>query len=106
MIITGLCMVIPMLLMASDPEKKSSTMPEYGKWENFTTKNGLPANKVYCVRADGDRVWIGTSHGLVLYENDEFRTFTVEDGLAHPGVLSIDVSELTGDIYGSVHWGE
>ncbi|MCK4880487.1 MAG: hypothetical protein KAS82_07500, partial [Bacteroidales bacterium] len=62
LIIAGLCMVIPMSLMASEPEKKS-TMPEYGKWETFTTKNGLPANKVYCVRADGDQVWIGTSHG-------------------------------------------
>jgi len=99
MIITGLCMVIPMLLMASEPEKKNSTMPEWGKWETFTTKNGLPANKIYCVRADDDRVWIGTSHGLVLYENDEFKTFTVEDGLAHPGVLAIDVSELTGDVW-------
>ena len=35
-------------------------MPEYGNWKTFTTKDGLPANKVYCVRADGDRVWIGT----------------------------------------------
>jgi len=99
LIITGLCMVIPMFLMASEPEKKSSTMPEYGNWETFTTKNGLPANKIYCVRVDGDRVWIGTSHGLVLYENDEFKTFTVEDGLAHPGVLACEVSELTGGVW-------
>jgi ligand-binding sensor domain-containing protein len=98
-ITTGLFMIIPMLLMATEPEKKSSVMPEYGNWETFTTKNGLPANKVYCVRADGDRVWIGTSHGLVLYENNEFRTYTVEDGLAHPGVLAIDVSDLTGDVW-------
>ncbi|MEA3461130.1 MAG: hypothetical protein U9R49_04560, partial [Bacteroidota bacterium] len=60
LIITGLCLVIPAMIMASEPEKKNSTMPVYGNWETFTTKNGLPANKVYCVRADGDRVWIGT----------------------------------------------
>ena len=95
----GLFLMVPMLLMATEPEKKSSAMPEYGNWKTFTTKNGLPANKVYCVRADGDRVWIGTSHGLVLYENNEFKTFTEEDGLAHPGVLAIDVSELTGDVW-------
>lgn len=98
-IIAGLLLAIPIILTAAEPEKKSSDMPVWGNWENFTTKNGLPANKVYCVRADGDRVWIGTSHGLVLYENDEFKTFGVEDGLAHPGVLAIDVSELTGDVW-------
>ena len=99
MIIAGLLLAISIVLTAAEPEKKSNNMPVWGNWETFTTKNGLPANRVYCVRADGDRVWIGTSHGLVLYENDEFKTFTVEDGLAHPGVLAIDVSELTGDVW-------
>jgi len=99
MILVALSLIVPMFLMASEPEKKSSSMPEYGKWKTFTTKDGLPANKIYCVRTDGDRVWIGTSHGLVLYENETFKTYTVEDGLAHAGVLSIDVSELTGDVW-------
>ncbi len=95
----AICLLLPSGLHANDPEGKKSAMPVYGNWKTFTTKDGLPANKIYCVRADGDRVWIGTSHGLVLYENDEFKTFTVEDGLAHEGVLSIDVSELTGDLW-------
>jgi len=99
MFISSMYLVLPLVMLASNPEEKSNIMPEYGKWVSFTTKDGLPANKIYCVRTDGDRVWIGTSHGLVLYENDEFKTFTVEDGLAHPGVLSIDVSELTGDVW-------
>lgn len=96
--ILGLILIIPLNLKAKEPEGKS-LMPEFGNWKTFTTKDGLPANKIYCVRADGDRVWIGTSQGLVLYENEKFRTFTAEDGLAHSGVLSIDVSELTGDIW-------
>jgi hypothetical protein len=95
----AICLLLPSALQASDPDGKKSTIPVYGNWKTFTTKDGLPSNKIYCVRADGDRVWIGTSHGLVLYENDEFKTFTVEDGLAHEGVLSIDVSELTGDLW-------
>ncbi len=99
LIFIALCLILPMFLMATEPEKKSSKMPEYGNWKTFTTKDGLPANKIFCVRADGDRVWIGTSHGLVLYENEKFTTYTVEDGLAHAGVLSIDVSELTGDVW-------
>ncbi len=98
-ILTSLMLWLALPLMAEKPASNKGTIPEYGKWETFTTKDGLPANKIYCVRADGDRVWIGTSHGLVLYENDKFRTFTTEDGLAHLGVLSIDVSELTGDVW-------
>ena len=97
--IIAMGLILPLMLLATEPEKKNGTMPEYGKWKTFTTKDGLPANKIFCVRADGDRVWIGTSHGLVLYENETFKTFTTEDGLAHNGVLSIDVSEMTGDIW-------
>jgi len=59
----------------------------------------LPADKTYCVRIDGDRVLVGTKAGLAVYENDEWKTYTVEDGLAHNGILSIDVSELTGDVW-------
>jgi len=96
---SGLFILIPLLLVGSVPEKVKSSLPEYGNWTTYTTKDGFPANKIYCVRVDGDRVWVGTSHGLVLLEDGKWRTFTVEDGLAHPGVLSIDVSELTGDVW-------
>ena len=97
-LITIIGLILPMVLLAAEPDN-SGSMPEYGNWKTFTTKDGLPANKIFCVRADGDRVWIGTSHGLVLYENESFKTYTTEDGLAHNGVLSIDVSELTGEIW-------
>ncbi|MEN8118258.1 MAG: regulator [Bacteroidota bacterium] len=83
----------------SDKNKENTKIPVYGDWKTFTTKDGLPNDKIYAVRADGDRLWVGTKKGLALYENGEWRTFTVEDGLAHPGVLSIDVSELTGDVW-------
>ncbi|MEZ5070859.1 MAG: hypothetical protein R2751_07790 [Bacteroidales bacterium] len=96
-IAAGLLLTLP--LRAEEPGNKSGAIPEYGNWKTFTTKDGLPANKIYSVRADGDRVWIGTSHGLVLYQDGKFTTFTKEDGLAHPGVLAIDVSELTGDVW-------
>jgi len=86
-------------LVEKDNFPEAGTMPVYGNWETFTTENGLPDNKAYCVRIDGDRVLVGTKAGLAVYENNEWRTYTVEDGLAHPGVLSIDVSELTGDVW-------
>ena len=97
--IAVIALLLPALLLAKEPVSKKGVMPEYGNWKTYTTKDGLPANKIFCVRTDGDRVWIGTSHGLVLYENDKFTTYTKEDGLAHNGVLSIDVSGLTGDVW-------
>ncbi len=99
LLLSGICIALPFIMLAAEPKKESGTMPEYGNWKTFTTKNGLPANKIFCVRTDGDRVWAGTSDGLALYENGKWHTFTVEDGLAHSGVLSIDVSELTGDVW-------
>ena len=81
LLLAGLSLYLPFLITATEPGgEESGGMPEYGNWKTFTTEDGLPANKIYCVRADGDRVWIGTSHGLVLHENETFTTFTVEDG--------------------------
>jgi ligand-binding sensor domain-containing protein len=78
-----------------DPDK----MPVYGNWHNFTTKDGLPSDHAYCVRIDGNRVLAGTHDGLAVYENGKWKTYTTKDGLPHNGVVSIDVSELTGDVW-------
>ncbi len=80
-------------------KKDAKAMPIYGNWRNFTTKDGLPSDKAYCVRIDGKRVLVGTHDGLTVYENGVWRTYTTKDGLAHNGVVSIDVSELTGDVW-------
>jgi len=74
-------------------------VPVFGKWRNFTTKDGLPSDKTYCVRIDGNRVLVGTHDGLAVYENGKWRTYTSKDGLAHNGVVSVDVSDLTGDVW-------
>jgi ligand-binding sensor domain-containing protein len=100
----SLVMPLSVALSGSSPSEKNDypeagDMPVYGNWQTFTTKNGLPDDKAYCVRIDGDRVLVGTKAGLAVYENNQWRTYTVEDGLAHPGILSIDVSELTGDVW-------
>jgi len=76
-----------------------SKVPVYGNWKNFNTKNGLPSDKVYCVRIAGDKVYAGTHDGLAVYEKGNWKTYTTKDGLAHNGVVSVDVSELTGDVW-------
>ena len=82
-----------------DVKDNKNSMPIYGNWRSFTSKNGLPGDKAYCVRIDGERVLVGTHEGLAVYENGKWRTYTTEDGLAHNGVLAIDVSEQTGDVW-------
>lgn len=80
-------------------KKGSDSMPIYGKWKNFTSKDGLASDKAYCVKIDRDRVLVGTHDGMSVYENGKWITYTTEDGLAHNGVLAIDVSEQTGDVW-------
>ena len=89
----------PALSTKADILQEASDMPVYGNWKTFTTKDGLPANKVFCVRIDDDKVYAGTKHGLGVYENGKWKTYSVKDGIAHDGILSIDVSELTGDVW-------
>ncbi|MCD6544670.1 MAG: hypothetical protein J7K34_09190 [Flavobacteriaceae bacterium] len=84
---------------ANDVKNEKNSIPIYGNWQNFTSKNGLPGDKAYCVRIDGERVLVGTHEGLAVYENGKWRTYTTKDGLAHNGVLAIDVSEQTGDVW-------
>ena len=74
-------------------------IPVYGNWKNFTEKDGLPSDKCYAIRIDGDRVYVGTHHGLAVYEDGKWKTFTTDDGLAHNGIVSIDVSVITGDVW-------
>lgn len=83
----------------SSSDKKLENMPIYGNWKTYTKKDGLPSDKIYSVRVDEDRVWVGTNQGLALLENGKWTVYGEEDGLAHRSVLSIDVSLITGDLW-------
>lgn len=69
------------------------------RWENFTTAQGLPDNRVYSVAVDGSRIWAGTDNGLALLENGKWRVFTPEDGLAHRAVLNLALDKRTHDLW-------
>ncbi len=77
----------------------TNSIPIYGNWRNFTSKDGLAGDKAYCIKIDGERVLVGTHDGLAVFEKGKWSTYTTKDGLAHNGVLAIDVSELTGDVW-------
>jgi len=69
------------------------------RWENFSTANGLPDNRVYSVCVDGGRIWAGTDNGLALYENGKWRVFTTADGLAHRAVLYLALDKKTHTLW-------
>ena len=40
----------------------------YTKWKHFTVEDGLPNDHIFAVKADGNRVWVGTDDGLALID--------------------------------------
>ncbi len=57
---------------------------------NFTTKDGLLSNEVYCVFQDSKGyIWISTDKGVAKYDGYFFETFTTQDGLTDNVVLGI-----------------
>ena len=73
----------------------------YTKWQNFTVKDGLPNDHIFAVKADGDRVWIGTENGLAMYNKTtgKMKSWTEKDGLPFRAVTGIDVDKKTGDVW-------
>jgi len=74
----------------------------YENWEVFTTENTkdrLPNDHIFALKADGPRVWIGTEDGLACYEKGKFKSWNKKDGLPWQVITGIDVSPLTGDVW-------
>ena len=46
----------------------------YSQWESFYAADGLPNDHIFALRADGDRLWVGTEGGLALYEDGRWRS--------------------------------
>src|ERR1035437_5690044 len=83
LILSGICTMNGQPSVKTNVRDDANKMPVYGHWRNFTTKDGLPSDHVYCVRIDGDRVLAGTHDGLAVYENGKWKSYTTKDGLPH-----------------------
>ncbi len=94
--VASLIALLAFPLLARDPAPPE--MPRF-RWENFTTANGLPDNKVFNVKVDGDRIWAATENGLALYENGKWKVFRPSDGLVHRVVTYVDVDKRTHDVW-------
>ncbi len=65
-------------------------------WKNLTTADGLPANHIFMLYLDDDdRLWAGTSNGLVRFDDDKksFTILTRADGLFADNVFSMDIAD-------------
>ena len=96
--LASICLLLSLPLQIVQLFAATADMPRF-RWENFTVANGLPDNHVYCVLADGNRIWAGTENGLALLEDGKWKVFTTADGLAHRAVLSLALDKRTGDLW-------
>jgi len=88
--------------MALGPTAGAEGMPYvYTEWKHFTVKDGLPDDHVFAVKADGDKVWVGTENGLARIDKKtgEIRSWGEEDGLPFRVVSALDVDPKTGDVW-------
>ncbi|MEK7282386.1 MAG: hypothetical protein AAB249_01135, partial [Acidobacteriota bacterium] len=89
----------PATAARAHPSPAVLDLAPYARWETFTRRDGLPSDRVFAVRIDGERVWAGTTEGLALYEKGRWRAYGTADGLPHRVVLALDVSPRTGDLW-------
>ena len=74
----------------------------YTKWKHFTVADGLPNDHIFAVKADGNRVWVGTDDGLALIDKRAgkvVRVWKEKDGLPWRVVTGIEVDPKTGDVW-------
>ena len=96
-LLTAFCLGMAQSVSSPAPSPKPHLIT---RWENFTTANGMPDPKVFCVTVDGSRVWAGTEDGLALIENGKVqRVYTTKDGLVQRAVMGIAVDKKAGDLW-------
>ena len=110
-----LALLLPACLSGLSREKACENAPViaadeqepriYTNWETFHQKDGLPAEKIYCIVVDGNKVWAGTDNGLALFENRKWKSFGVKDGLSFPAVLALAIDPATHDVWAATMRG-
>lgn len=82
--------------------RKSITLPYvYTHWKHFTVADGLPNDHIFAVKADGQKVWVGTEDGLALIDKKtgKVKSWKEEDGLPWRVVTALEVNPKTGELW-------
>jgi len=76
------------------------------RWEQYTTADGLPSNRVLCIAVYENRAWAGTDDGLVLIDRGQVKkVFQPEDGLVGRVVTALALDQDTGDLWVAAYGG-
>ncbi|MCR9253772.1 MAG: histidine kinase [bacterium] len=60
-----------------------------GTYRQYTTKDGLPSDMVYCAIQDEDGfMWFGTDAGLSRFDGYEFVNYSLQDGLPDHEIIN------------------
>ena len=63
---------------------------QHPAYRQYTIKDGLPSNYVYCTYQDSKGyIWFGTDAGVSRYNGYEFENFSLEDGLADNDIFEV-----------------
>jgi len=71
------------------PETPTQSAMLYTRFETLGVADGLPSERVTCVLAEGDDLYVGTDAGLAMRRGGEWTVVTPADGLSHRYVTSI-----------------
>ncbi len=91
--------IVALLVTAAVADIGLAAPPFYSQWQTFGKADGLPSDKVMCVRATADAVWAGTDKGLARYRDGRWKSFGREDGLVHSAVMCVAEDVDTGDVW-------
>jgi len=73
--------------------------PSEKGWTTYTTADGLASNRIQCLLAQGNTLWVGTDAGLNRFRNESWETITPENesGLASYNIVDM-VLDSTSDV--------
>ncbi|MEI6779324.1 MAG: regulator [Verrucomicrobiota bacterium] len=99
----ALALLAALPLLAADKSPEPGLPFVYTKWKQLTTKDGLPNDHIFAVKADPfhDCIWVGTEGGLARYDKKtgKIRSWREADGLPWRVITAIDVDPKTGDVW-------
>ena len=83
----GVLLTIPQVYFSQELlESSSYTVSK----ELYSSESGLPGREVNCAMQDSDGfIWLGTKNGLSRFDGENFKSFTVQNGLQSNIVASI-----------------
>jgi two-component sensor histidine kinase/ligand-binding sensor domain-containing protein len=83
----GVLLSIPQVYFSQELlESSSYTVSK----ELYSSESGLPGREVNCAMQDSDGfIWLGTKNGLSRFDGENFKSFTVQNGLQSNIVASI-----------------